>query len=229
MGEKFSDGILKLIQNQPTGDTNHYISHQVVINESAKTPKMTPKMRIMFDCSAKSDKVKPSSNDCLEIGPSLQPLIFDIILKNRLNKYCILKHIKKAFHQLSIYPLDRDVKRLMWYNNLPDMKIVHLRFTRVIFGSGLSPYILGAALEKHLGKYEKDYNRTTKGLLENTCVDDIQSESNQEENLYKLKKEATKIMAEESFQLNIWHSNILIYKRKIKGKALTSMIQLMQN
>ena len=50
------------------------------------------------------------------------------------------------------------------------MKIVHLRSARVMFGFGPSPYILGAALDKHFEKYEKDYNHTTKELLENVYI-----------------------------------------------------------
>lgn len=48
---------------------------------------------------------------------------------------------------------------------LQDMKIINLRFTRVLFGSCPSPHILGATLEEHHGKYVKDYNQTTKELL----------------------------------------------------------------
>lgn len=39
------------------------------------------KTKIVHDCSPKPGNVKPSLNDCLEIGPSLQPLILVIILK----------------------------------------------------------------------------------------------------------------------------------------------------
>ena len=204
MQEQLKDGILEPVSHQPTGDTIHYIPHHAVIKENAETTKL----RIVYDCSAKSDKTKPSLNDCLQIGPSLQPLIFDILLKNRMNRYCIIGDIKKAFHQINIDLFDRDVQRLLWYNNLQDMKIIHLRFTKVIFGSGPSPYILGAALEKHLEKYKKDYQHTVKELLENTYVDDIQSGSNEKVDLHKFKQEATMIMAEGHFQLHKWHSNI---------------------
>ena len=33
-------------------------------------------MRIVYDYSVKSDPKSPSLNDCLEVGPPLQPMIF---------------------------------------------------------------------------------------------------------------------------------------------------------
>ena len=56
MRELLSDGIEELIQNQPTGDAVYYITHQAVKKESTETTKM----RIVYDCSAKSDNVKSS-------------------------------------------------------------------------------------------------------------------------------------------------------------------------
>ena len=75
----------------------------------------------------------PSLNDCLETGPSLQPHIFDILLRNRMKKYCITGDVRKAFLQIKLDPVDRDAQRLFWYNNLEERKITAYRFTRVIF------------------------------------------------------------------------------------------------
>ena len=99
----------------------------------------------------------PSLNDCLEIGPSLQPLIFDSMPQNRMKKHCITGDIQKAFLQIKVDPLDRDAQRLFWYDNLEEKRIRAYRFTRVIFGSGPSPYILGATLKKHLSQLTDRY------------------------------------------------------------------------
>ena len=37
-----------------------------------------------------------------------------------------------------------------WYENLDSRTVIEYRYTRVIFGSGPSPYILGATPKKHV-------------------------------------------------------------------------------
>ena len=121
---------------------------QPVIRDQAESTKM----RIVCDCSAKSDSQVPSLNDCLKVGPPLQPMIFDILMRNRLNFLCITGDIQKAFLQIKVDPKDRDALRLLWYENLDSRTVLQYRFTRVIFGSGPSPYILGATLQKHVSQ-----------------------------------------------------------------------------
>ena len=204
MEQQLEEGILELVPEVPTGEVIHYIPHQAVIREEAESTKM----RIVYDCSAKQNPQAPSLNDCLEVGPPLQPAIFDILLRNRLKPFCITGDIKKAFLQIKISPADRDALRLLWYDNLKERNIVQYRFTRVIFGSGPSPYILGATLEKHIGQYEEKYPNTVNELLQNTYVDDVQSGGDGKEELLKFKEEATQIMNEGGFQLHKWHGNI---------------------
>jgi hypothetical protein len=161
----------------------------------------------VYDCSAKEDQ-QPSLNDCLEIGPSLQPKLFDILLRNRMKPNCVTGDMQKAFLQMKIDPADRDALRLFWYNNLEDRQIVAYRFTRVLFGSGPSPYILGATIQKHIIQYAEMFPETVEDLLSDTYVDDVQSGGENAEELKRFKDEATTIMAEGGFKLHKWHSNI---------------------
>ena len=157
-------------------------------------------MRIVYDCSARQNTESPSLNDCLEIGPPLQSLIFDILLRNRTNKYCILADIQKAFLQIRLDEKDRDAQRLVWYNNLQERKIMELRFT--------SPYILGSTVETHLDPFKDIYPETVNALKDNTYVDNVQYGSNVKENLEKFKKESKLILKKGGFTLHKWHSNI---------------------
>lgn len=111
-----------------------------------------------------SETQLPSLNDCLEVGLPLQPMIFDILHRNRMKPFCIKGHIQEAFLQIKIGPEDKDALRLLWYDNLKERNIVQC-FTRVFFGSGPSPYIQGAMLQKHIGQYEEKYPDTVNELL----------------------------------------------------------------
>ena len=138
----------------------------------------------------------------------LQPILFDILLRNRLKMLRITGDIQKAFLQIKVGPRDRDALRLLGYENLDSRTVRQYRFTRVIFGSRPSPYIFGATLQKHVSQYADKYPSTADELLKNTYVDDVQSGGDCVEELISFKKEATRIMEEGGFHLHKWHSNI---------------------
>ena len=71
----------------------------------------SPPRYVEYDCSAKSNYQTSSWNDCLKIGPPLQPLIFDIILR------CLIKNVssrtlKNVFLQIRLVERNRDSQRL---------------------------------------------------------------------------------------------------------------------
>ena len=123
---------------------------------------------------------------------------------------CITGDVEQAFLQIKLDAADRDVKRRFWYNDLKEGKMVAYRFTRVIFGSVPSPYILGATLEKHISQYKDEYPETVESLTRNAYVDDVQFDGDCEEDLLRFKKEVTKLLSEGGFHLHEWHSNVTL-------------------
>ena len=100
--EQLKQGIIELVpeedEESPSFGIVHYLPHREVI----RMDKETTKLRIVYDASARSNG--PSLNDCLLSGPSLSPLIFDILLRFRLNKVGMTADIEKAFLNISIKP-----------------------------------------------------------------------------------------------------------------------------
>ena len=131
MQEHIQNGIIEEIPECPTGEVVHYVPHHAVMREDAESTKL----RIVYNCSAKESLDKLSLNDCLETGPSLQPLLFDILLRNRMNLYCITGDIKKTFLQIRIHPQDRDSLRILWYEDLITKQIKEYRFNQSHFWS----------------------------------------------------------------------------------------------
>lgn len=146
MQDQINNGILEKVYQQQTDDVVNFIPHQAVI---WKDEELT-KMKIVYDCTANQNTEGSSLSDSLETLPPLQPLIFDLQLRSRMNSYCILADIQKAFLQIKLDEKDKDAQRLAWYRNLEEIKIVELRFTRQIFGAGPRSYIFGWTLETHL-------------------------------------------------------------------------------
>ena len=214
MKEQISEGILEEVPQPKSLEGMHYIPHQAVIKEEAQSTKL----RVVYDCSAKSRPEEPSLNDCLETGPPLQPHLFDILMRARTYKYLITGDICKAFHQIMIQQKDMDVQRLFWYENLRDKTIKEYRFTRVIFGCNASPYILGATLQRHFMKYEHEFPEDVKSLLDNTYVDDILAGSNSIAKLEKFKENAIRIMGEAQMKLHKWKSNAKTLEKQMVDK-----------
>ena len=119
-----------------------YLPHHAVVREG----KSTTKARSVYDASAKSKG--PSLNDCFYKGSCLNPLLYDTLLRFRVHNYGLIADIEKAYLQISIVPEHMDYLRFLWlddaYKNNPE--IVKYRFTRVIFGSSPSQFLLNGTV-----------------------------------------------------------------------------------
>ena len=93
MQEQIQEGIIEEVPPKTIGEAVHYLPHHPVTYEEAESTKL----RIVYNCLAKGNCDLPSLNNCLETGPSLQLLLFDILLRNRTRYYYIPGDIKKAF------------------------------------------------------------------------------------------------------------------------------------
>jgi len=73
-----------------------------VIRQEAETIKP----QIVYDASAKESKHGISLNDCLHVGPPLNPLLFDILVRFRENKIGMVADIEKVFLNIEVDPQD---------------------------------------------------------------------------------------------------------------------------
>ena len=122
------------------------------------------KVCIVYDTSAKVNEDSPSLNDCLDIGPPLQQKLLDILLCNRVKPVLLAGDIKQAFLQIVIRETERDALRFLWINDLHSKEKIY-RMTRVMFGLGPSPFILGGTLNLHIEKYSQDYASMKMGRM----------------------------------------------------------------
>lgn len=71
----------------------HYLPHQAMVRKESTTKKV----RVVYDASSREGKVGTSLNDCLHVGPSLNSLLFNILLRFRENRVVLLGDIKGVF------------------------------------------------------------------------------------------------------------------------------------
>ena len=152
--EQLSAGVIeKVSELEEPGGNVHYLPHHAVIRRDAETTKL----RIVYDASSKETKNGTSLNDCLHTGPSLNPLLFDILVRFRENKIALVGDIEKAFLNVAVDPEDRDSLRFLWVEDVRDsnLSVVVYRFCRVVFGLNASPFLLNGTIRHHLATYSE--------------------------------------------------------------------------
>ena len=66
---------------------------------------------MVFDASSKTGKKGISLNDCLHVGPSLNPLHYDILLRFQMAGVAMTADIEKSFLNIEVDKADRDSLR----------------------------------------------------------------------------------------------------------------------
>lgn len=102
--EQLSSLVIERLAELEESDKVHYLPHQTVIRRDATTTKL----RIVYDASSKESKGGTSLNDCLHTGPSLNPLLFDVLVRFRENRVALVGDIEKAFLNIEVDSKDRD-------------------------------------------------------------------------------------------------------------------------
>ena len=130
MKDQLKSGIIEKVGGPGNPGKVMYLPHQAVIHKDHSSTKL----RVVFDASAK--KVGPSLNDAMYKGPCLTPLLFDVLVRFRLNPIGIIADIEK----LTVADCHRDFLRFLWFNDVfKDIpKEVIFRFCRVIFKANCS-------------------------------------------------------------------------------------------
>ena len=104
-----NEGIIEKVKNESAIPACvHYLPHRAV----TRNDKKTAKARVVFDASAKLPK-SPTLNECLYAGPCLLSLVYDILLRFRLQKIVLISDIKQAFLNVGMREEDCDYMRFL--------------------------------------------------------------------------------------------------------------------
>ena len=189
-------------ENEATNDKEFYLPHKAVIRKDAETTKL----RVVYDASAKSE-TGVSLNECLEKGPPLQKLLWDILIRARFRPIVLCADIEKAFLQISIKNEDRNSLKFHWVNNLNDLVVKILRFTRLVFGLIQSPFILEGTLQEHFKNCFTKYQKLIERIKDDMYVDDLVTGGETTQEVAIVKNDAISMFSEGGFKLHKFHSN----------------------
>ena len=131
---------------------------------------------------------------------------------------------------IRIDPTDCDFLCFFWVKDpckLP-YELIHLRFTRLVFGLCPSPAILGSVLTYHIKKFDTEFPELTKKLRDSFYVDDLITGVSDVQSALDFCVQSKKIMAIAGMNLRKWNLNELIQKLRssstpIKGMLSTSL------
>ena len=116
-----------------------------------------------------------SLNDCLETGPNLLLQIIEIFVTFRCYRIGLIGDIEKAFLNVGVSLKDRDVLRFLWVNDVNHInpEVVMRLFSRVLFGSTASQFLLNVVVQKHIQTYNEIDPQFVKKVMNEIYVDDL--------------------------------------------------------
>ena len=192
---------------------SYYLPHLAVVRKDRETTKV----RVVYDGSAKASKKEKSLNDCLQTGPNNLPHVFDMLANFRKNIVGLTADIEKAFLMVGIQDDQRDFLRFLWLDNpsSENPKIIHLKFTRLVFGLRPSPAILGETILHHLELHKQSDPEIAEILGKSFYVDDLLTGECNDEKALAIYQRAKKLMAEGGFNLRKWKTNSPELQREI--------------
>ena len=205
ISEQVQDGIIEQVSEMEPAVKTHYLPHRAVIRENAESTKI----RVVYDASCREGKSGVSLNDCLHVGPSLTPMIFDILLRFRVSPVAIVGDIEKAFLNIEIHPEDRDCLRFLWVDDIhtENPEIVVYKFRRVIFGCNASPFLLNCVLRQHIEKYKDEDPEFVDKLVSGFFVDDLVTGTKDTQDALTLYEKAKVRLKDGGFTLRKWKTN----------------------
>ena len=213
--DQLAAGVIeKVAELEEASDKVHYLPHHAVIRRDAETTKL----RIVYDASSKATKNEISLNDCLHTGPSLNPLLFDILVRFRENKIALVGDIEKAFLNVAVDEKDRDSLRFLWVEDVRDhnLSIAVYRFCRVVFGLNASPFLLNGTIRHHLATFAQRDPEFVKRMLEGFYVDDLVTGEGTTDKAFTLYQKVRDRLAMGGFNLRKWKTNDPDLREKIR-------------
>ena len=207
--DQLKTGIVEVVPPEDLKNDNttqsHHLPHLAVVRKDCETTKV----RVIYDGSAKASNKERSLNDYLQTGPNLLPHVFNMIANFRKNIVGLTADIEKAFLMVGIQDDQRDFLRFLWFDDpsLENPKIIHLKFTRLVFGLRSSPAILGATIQHHLKLYKQSEPEMFQLLEQSFYVDDLLTGESNDEKALVIYHRAKKLMAEGGFNFRKWKTN----------------------
>ncbi|KAJ0171702.1 hypothetical protein K1T71_012465 [Dendrolimus kikuchii] len=178
-----------------------YLPHHAVVRED----KETTKVRVVFNASSKGGNGL-SLNDCLMVGPTIQPELRHLVMRWRLNSICLEADIVKMYRQIKVHEDDADCQRFIWRNN-PEDKVRDFKLITVTFGTACAPFLASRALKQIALDDGAKYPEAGERVMNEFYMDDLMTGCESVKQGIEIYKQMNELLNKGGFVLEKWVSN----------------------
>ena len=97
-----------------------------------------------------------SLNDTLLVGPTVHPLLIDVLLRFRLYPVALAADVSKMYRAVELAKSDRDLHRFVWSSD-PNAPLTDYRMTRVTFGVSASSFAANMAVKQNAIDHAQEF------------------------------------------------------------------------
>ncbi|XP_050298577.1 uncharacterized protein LOC126737642 [Anthonomus grandis grandis] len=186
----------------------YFLPHHCVIREDSTSTKL----RVVFDGSMKTSSGL-SLNDVMHKGYTVQPELFDILLRFRSFKFALTSDIEKMYRQVRVNPNQTYLQNILWRDH-PSQPMQCIELLTVTYGTNCAPYLATRTLNELAIIHKDDYPLASQAILSQCYVDDVLCGQDTYENLVELHRQLLELCKIGNFHLHKWCSNSNLFLSK---------------
>jgi len=162
-------GQMELVKSQEPMQPCYFLPLHVVFKETSTTKRTI----VVFDGSAKTYKGL-SLNNILQVGPTVQPGLYCLVLGFRTHQVCFAAYITKMNRQITLHPIDRNLQKILWRYSTEE-PIQEYQLNNVTHGAASGSYLAKRCPKKLAGDNKCHHLRLALVLSNEFYVNDILS------------------------------------------------------
>ena len=167
----------------------NFIPHHPVF----KLDSLTTKLRVVYDGSATTDS-GVSLNDVLLAGPTVQPELFDVLMKYRAKRVAISSDFVKMYRSFKVHPDDLYLQNVLWRSDpLQTVKVYQLQ--TITYGLKPSAFLATRCLLQLARDEQWRFPMAAQAIMENTDTVGVLSGADSVQGALQLREELEGITA----------------------------------
>ena len=178
-----------------------YLPMHVVYKSSSTTTKVRP----VFDASAKSSTGE-SLNDTLLVGPTVHPLLIDVLLQFRWHRIALTADVSKMYRAVELVKSDQDFHHFVWRSE-PDGSLKDYQMTRATFGVSASCFAANMAVKQNAIDLSHVYPLAAEAVEKSFYVDDGLTGADDTKRATTLHGQLCDLFSHGDFVLRKWNSS----------------------